>query len=382
MPGSRSLTVALDATPLLGVRTGIGVAVAEILEALNRLPAAPDVAPYALSLSARAHRNRLPTGTRFPPVPARVLLRAWTRFDVPRIDRWLRPANVLHATNYLAPPSRLATVVSVYDCSFVRNPEWCTPEVRAFAPALRRAVERGVTIHTGSHAIAAEIDTIFGPGLAAAGRIAVVPLGAPPIDLVEASAPAMRAFTEDARTVVAIGRQEPRKNLPALVRAFGSVAATRDDTRLVLVGPEGPDRPAIDREVRALPPDIRARVHLVGVISDPEKCALLRDATVMAYPSRYEGFGFPVLEAMQVGVPVVATAVGSIPEVAGDAAVLVAPDDDGALAEAIATLLDDPDRRAGLVSAGISQAATFSWDATARGLVDLYMDLAREDGTR
>jgi glycosyltransferase involved in cell wall biosynthesis len=377
VPAPSTPSIALDATPLVGVRTGIGVAVAEIIEALGRLPEPLAIVPYALSLRAREHRDRLPAGTRFPPIPARVLLKAWAHSDRPRIDRHLRPADVLHATNYLAPPSRLPTVVSVYDCSFVRNPEWCTPEVRAFEPAVRRAVGRGATIHTGSHAIAAEIDAIFGPGLVDSKRIVVVPLGAPPIDLVEAPAPAMRALTDGSRTVVAIGTQEPRKNLTALVRAFGAVAGDRDDARLVLVGPDGSDRPSIEREVRALPPGIRARVHLAGVITEPAKHALLRGATLVAYPSHYEGFGFPMLEAMQAGVPVVATAVGSIPEVAGDAALLVPAGDDDALARAVAALLDDPDRRAALASAGMAQAATFSWDRTARGLADLYERLAR-----
>ena len=124
--------MAIDVTPLLGLRTGIGVAVAEILTALQKLDAAPDLVPYTLSLRARQHRADVPSETRFVPIPARVLLPAWGRFEHPRIDRWIRPARVLHATNYLTPPSVLPTMVSVYDCSFVRYPELCSPEVRAF----------------------------------------------------------------------------------------------------------------------------------------------------------------------------------------------------------------------------------------------------------
>src|SRR4029077_3131628 len=147
--------------------------------ALRALEAGPDLVPYTLSTRARLHRDAVPPDTRFVPIPARILLRSWVRADAPRIDRWLRPAQVLHATNYLTPPGRLPTLVSVYDCSFVRYPELCTPEVRAFEPVLRRAIARGATLHTGSEFVAAEIEEIFGPGLRAAGRIAVIPLGVP-----------------------------------------------------------------------------------------------------------------------------------------------------------------------------------------------------------
>jgi len=138
----------------------VGAAVAEIVAALRALEAGPDLVPYTLSTRARLHRDSVPTDTRFVPIPARILLRSWVRADAPRIDRWLRPAQVVHATNYLAPPSRLPTLVSVYDCSFVRYPELCTPEVRAFDPVIRRAVARGATLHTASDFVADEIEEI------------------------------------------------------------------------------------------------------------------------------------------------------------------------------------------------------------------------------
>jgi hypothetical protein len=174
--------VAIDVTPLIGVRTGVGVALAEIIDALHEIDDPPALVPYALSLRARQHRSALPEGTRFVPLPATVLLRAWTRADAPRIDRWLDGAGVVHATNYLAPPSSKPALVTVYDCSFVRYPELCTPEVRAFEPSLRRAIARGVTVHTSSAFVAEEIDDIFGPGLRADGRIVVIPLGVPRVD--------------------------------------------------------------------------------------------------------------------------------------------------------------------------------------------------------
>jgi hypothetical protein len=113
--------VAIDVTPLVGARSGIGVAVAEIVNALRALDAGPKLVPYTLSARARRYREDVPADTHFVPVPARVLLSTWTRMDTPRIDHWIKPAQVLHATNYLTPPSKLPTIVSVYEGSGVRS---------------------------------------------------------------------------------------------------------------------------------------------------------------------------------------------------------------------------------------------------------------------
>jgi glycosyltransferase involved in cell wall biosynthesis len=328
-------------------------------------------------LRARQHRDDLPRATRFVPVPAAVLLRAWVRADIPRIDRWLRPAQVLHATNYLAPPSRLPTLVTVYDCSFVRYPELCTPQVRAFAPALRRAIERGATVHTASEFVAAEIDERFGPGLRDAQRVVVVPLGVPRLAGAEQVPDALRARIGDARYVLAIGTLEPRKNLPRLIAAFDRIAARHTDVRLVVAGKDGPARPEVDGAIAALAPPARARVLLAGPVDDATRHALVRGAAVVAYPSIYEGFGFPVLEAMACDVPVVTTRAGAIPEVAGDAALLVDPADVEGIAAAILQVLDDDALRADLVARGRSRVERYSWSATAHALARVYRRLAQ-----
>ena len=376
MPPTARPTVAIDVTPLLGARTGIGAAVAEIVAALRALEAGPDLVPYTLSTRARLQRDAVPSDTRFVPIPARILLRSWARGDRPRIDRWLRPAQVVHATNYLAPPSRLPTIVSVYDCSFVRYPELCTPEVRAFEPAIHRAVARGATLHTGSEFVAQEIEEIFGRGLRAAGRLVVIPLGIPALGDESRMPPAVEAALGGAPFVVAIGTLEPRKNLAHLVGAFGVVAASHPELRLVIAGHDGPGRPEIEAAIARLPVGLRARVVLAGAVSDAGRRALLENAALLAYPSIYEGFGFPVLEAMSAGIPVVAARAGSIPEVAGDAALLFEPTNEHEMAAEIDRVLTDATTRAELIARGRDRVHSFSWDHTARMLASCYRRVA------
>jgi glycosyltransferase involved in cell wall biosynthesis len=363
-------------TPLLGARSGIGNAVAEIVGALGELEGGPTLVPYTLSARARMMKADAPTGTRFVPWPARILLASWARTNLPSIDRNLRPAQVIHATNYLAPPSRLPTLVSVYDCSFVRYPELCTPEVRALVPLVRRSIARGATVHTGSEFVADEIEDIFGPGLRAAGRLVVIPLGVPRLgDAAHMPAPVAAAL-RGAPYVLAIATLEPRKNLAHLVSAFGILAAKHPDFRLVIAGRDGPARPAVDRAIARLASDARDRVVLAGQVDDAGRRALLDSARVLAYPSIYEGFGFPLLEAMSASVPVVAARAGSIPEVAGDAALLMEPTDERGLAEALERVITDDALRAQLIARGHDRVGMFSWAATARALAACYCRLA------
>ena len=366
--------VAVDVTPLIGVRTGIGHAVAATTAALMSTVDPPRLLPYALSLRARDHRVHLPDSTRFPLIPARVALRAWARSEHPSIDRWIRGADVLHATNFLAPPSRLPTVVTIHDCAFVRYPELVTQEMRAVEPVIRRAIARGAMLHAPSRFVAHEIDEIFGPGLARGGRIRVIPWGIPPV---------LRDLGLSARVDAALGGRpfvlsmaalEPRKNLAHLVAAFGQFAAMVPDIVLALAGPDGSATRSVEEAIHRLSPEARGRVVRIGAVDDRDRSALLHRAVALAYPSISEGFGFPVLEAMIAGTPVVAARAGSIPEIAGDAAELVDATDETKLAVRLVGVLD-PERRADLVARGRVVAERFSWERTATELVELYRDL-------
>ncbi len=374
MSAEDAVAVAIDTGPLYGPRSGVATAVDHLVRALREPPppgssvAAVEVVPFAVSF-----RARLDDGTRRLPLPAAVAHRLWARANRPRADRWLRPAEVVHGANYVVPPTRLPRVVSVYDCWFLRHADAVHPDVRRAAQVLRRAVRSGAVVHASSHATAAGVRELLG-----AQRVRVVHLGAPPpLPAAVDAAPPLPGI-DGAPYVLALGTLERRKNLPRLVRAFDAVAATVPGVRLVLAGGGDDDRPAIDDAIAALAPQHTRRVVLTGRVDDSAKAWLLRHAAALAYPSLDEGFGFPLLEAMAAGAPIVASNAGSIPEVAGDGALLVDPLDVDALAEGLVAVLDDSTLRARLAAAAPARLATFTWQRTADEMRRLYCELAHE----
>ena len=357
------LRVAFDTGPLHGQRTGIGFAVAAMQAALA-VRDEVTLQPYLISARARPA-----AGTRRLPMPAAVAQRCWAVTDHPRADRWLGDAQLIHGTNYVVPPSRLPRLVSVYDCWFVRNPAEANPSVRRAGQVLRRAIAGGAVVHASSHATADAVRALF-PGAA----VHTVHLG--PLPLPDAPDTPPVADIVDRRYILAIGTIERRKNLPRLVRAFAAVAAAHPDVQLVLAGSDGDDRIAVHEAVDALGPGVSNRVLFTGRVDDGVRSWLLRHAAVLAYPSLDEGFGFPLLDAMQAGVPVVASTAGSIPEVAGDAALLSAPDDVDALAANLTLALDSQSVRADLIATGSVRWQQFSWDRCASELTGLYRRVA------
>jgi glycosyltransferase involved in cell wall biosynthesis len=392
------LRVGLDATSLLGSATGIGRAVSGTLEALaargdvNDVDDVDDVelAAYALSWRGRgALPGVLPAGVRAVgrPMAAGVLLRLWGlgSFAGPPIEWWTGALDVVHGTNFVVPPARRAgAVVSVWDLTALRYPEMCTPSSLRYPRLIRAALGRGAFVHTASAAVAVEVIDLLGappervrvvaPGVPSHRVPVPVPVPAPgPVPpLGRGPGPVPVPVPSGPPYVLALGTVEPRKDLPGLVRAFATVAAQHRDVQLHIAGPSGWGEEELGLAIAASP--FSDRIVRTGWVEDPG--ALLAGAAVLAYPSRYEGFGFPPLEAMAAGVPVVATAAGSVPEVVGDAARLVAVGDPEALGAALNEVLSDPALAARLVAAGRRRVTDFSWERTAEGLISLYRDVA------
>lgn len=368
--------MALDATSLLDRPTGIGVFVGELAEGLA---VRDDIDLTAFAVSARG-RGRLsevvPHGVRVRSraVPARAARAMWLRTDRPTA-RWMAGSvDVVHGPNYVVPPGGgAAEVVTVSDLSAVHFPEMCTADVLQWPPLLHRALERGAWVHTISEFVGDEVREMHP---AHADRVIAVPLGMrrPGPPTANSDGARGRRLAGGERYVLALGTVEPRKDLPGLVAAFDLLADDDPELRLVLAGPDGTGAATLTAARRRARHD--RRIVRLGWVDDDQRAALLRGASVVAYASRYEGFGLVPLEAVTAGTPVVATAVGAVPEVLGDGGLLVPPGDPEALAEGLTRVLTDQALAADLVAKGQVRVDAHPWERTVDGLVDLYRQAA------
>jgi glycosyltransferase involved in cell wall biosynthesis len=344
-------------------RTGVAVFASGLLRSLAERGDL-ELAGYSLALRGRGRlADVLPAGVRACRIPmaTRPLLELWQRFDGPLVEWWTGRTDVVHGTNFVVPPTRRAAeVVTVHDLTPVRFPALCEPATLRFPELIRRALRRGAMVHTHTAAVAAEVVDLLG---AREDRVRVVPPG---IDRFEPG-----PIEADGRPyILGLGTVEPRKDFPTLVRAFDAIAGDHADLELVVAGPPGWGDEAMTTAIEQV--SHRDRVRRLGWVTPPQRAALLSNATVFAFPSLYEGFGLPPLEAMNLGVPVVATS--AVHEVVGDAARVVPPHDTNALAAALTAVIDDSAERSRLIQAGRSRAAEFTWERCASGLRDLYVD--------
>lgn len=369
-----SLRIAIDATPLLGTRTGVGAFVDGLVHALEQKPL--DICAFAVTWKGRRDLAAfVPASVRTPtrPMVARPLHLLWRHLDTAYaapIEWWTGPIDVVHGTNFVVPPALHAgRIVTVHDLTAWRYPEMCTPHTLHYPRLVARAWASGAWIHTPSAFVAAELADVL-PG--SPQRIVAVHHGIPPVTRGNASSGQAIAGAE--RYVLSLGTIEPRKDLPTLVKAFDAAAAELPDLRLVIAGPDGWGTQALaaalDRATH------RDRVRRLGFVSPGMRADLLAGAAIFAYPSIYEGFGFPPLEAMAVGTPVVSTRAGSLPEILSDAATLVPTGDADALAQEILRLATDAEARKRLVTAGHKRVEKYSWQSCATGLAALYRHAA------
>lgn len=361
------MKVAIDVGPTHGRRTGIGNAVAWTIDAL-RADGSATVEPYLTSVRARPR-----SGEHRLPMPAAAALRLWAH-RAPPMDRWLGRPDVVHGTNYVVPPAECARIVSVYDCWFLEHPEDAVPDVRRAAAVLRRSVADGAHVITSSDATTRRVRELLGTD-----RVRTIILGPPPPGDPVGQTGRHRTIIpelEDQPFVLALGTMERRKNIPTLVHAFGRLAHEHESVRLVIAGAAANDTNAVDRAIARLQPDIAARIIRTGPVDEATKQWLLSAARALAYPSLDEGFGFPILEAQQTGTPVVASTAGSIPQIAGAAALLSPARDAEALAANLYWIVTNDEMHAKLVRRGHANLRRFSWATTATRLTDTYAEVA------
>lgn len=351
----------IDTTPLIGPRTGVGQFVAGLVDALA---GHVDVVPFEMTWRGRRAGSR--------PLPARPMRRLWSHLDHPTIEWWTGRLDVVHGTNYVVPPSRGAEVVSVHDLTSVRFPELCTPDTLEFPGLVKRALRRGAFVHCDSQFVA---DEVVAWSRCDPAHVRVVPLGIP-TQIRRGNAAAKSSVPEapfDGRPyALVLGTVEPRKDHATVLRAFDALAAMEPELLLVVAGADGWGSAAYDAAIAACQPTTRPRIIRERDVSDARRDTLVAGATMLLYPSVYEGFGFPPLEAMAAGVPVVSSSAGSLPEVLGDGASFVAVGDVDALTSAMISVHSDDVLRSSLIQRGRARAASFTWERCAHEMVGLY----------
>ena len=361
------MRIGFDGTPLLGPKTGVGWYTHELIDAVAKLSPGDDMVVFPISWRTARQLNLDPphrpnVGVERKLAPARPLWAMWDHVPFPPVE-WLVNCDVFHATNFIAPPSRkVPTVVTVHDVGFVHHPNDVSAGVRRMARLLPDILRRASAIITVSEFTKTEVSNWI-PEVT--DRIRVIPNGS------HARAPGGDSgLAPGAPYGLMLGTLEPRKNVPLALDALRVLRRRGVDLRLVLTGGESKlvDMPGLMRE-RDLGP---AEVVRTGYLEDEQVSALLRQARLLVFPSLYEGFGMPLLEAMEAGVPVVAARAGATPETVGDAGVLVDPDDVEGFADAIERVAFDEELRARLIAAGAVQAAKFTWAGAAASCLELY----------
>ncbi len=361
------------ATSLLGPRTGIGAMTAALLQRFGPDPEL-DVTGVTVSWRGRgAVADALPAGVspRSHVFPANLAMRLWMRGIGPR----LRGFDLVHGPNYVVPPSPGAVeLVSLHDFGPWHFPELVHEHARRYPRLVQQALDRGAHLHVDSDFVGAEARDILGvpPERVHTVRLGFDGASRPPGDAAPDAARG-RAVAGHDRYVLAVGTIEPRKDFPTLVAAMAEVAATDPGLRLVVAGGNGWGTEAFEAALAAH--HQTERVVRLGYVSDRDRADLVAGARCLAFPSIYEGFGLPPLEAMSLGTPVVTTTAGSLPEVCGDGARYVAPGDPAELAAALVEVDTDDDLRHRLIEAGHRNVERFSWDDMAEEMAALYRRL-------
>jgi glycosyltransferase involved in cell wall biosynthesis len=342
--------VVIDADVLGRQRTGDETYVSALLTELGRLD-------HGLRLAAVTRRPDLvPAGVEPLHLDARSQI-ARMGLRLPLLLRRLRP-RLAHFQHALPPALACPGIVTIHDLSFERHPELMNRRDRfVFRTVVPRSVRRAARVLAVSEWTKRDLVERYG---IPEQKIVVTPNGVDPVY-------APGSGSDEGEYVLFVGTLQPRKDPLAAIEAL---ALANVDLPLMLVGPDK----GSGAEARHLASKLglNGRVELTGHVGKERLAELYRAAACLVFPSRYEGFGLPVLEAMASGTPVVATAAASIPEIAGGAAVLVEPGDPVALAGGIERAIADRER---LVRAGLERARLYSWAETARRTLAVYEEL-------
>lgn len=379
------MRVALNATSLLSPLTGLGQYTYHLAKGLQATEGLELDLFYGTGWDKELRATPLPGVAAIKFMVKRFLPNPYTAslfFRQYRFNKGIRTKqpDIYHEPNFLAFNCTKPSIITVHDLSWLRFPHTHPIErVRAmdryFEPGLRRAS----LVLTDSAFVKRELIDVFGmrPEL-----IVPVPLGVEPLFKplsAEETLPVLsRHSLIHGEYLLAVGTLEPRKNLQVALRAFMQLPSTiRKRYPLVLVGMKGWHTSALEEQMA---PMIRAgEVRQLGYLSREDLATIVSGALTLIYPSIYEGFGLPPLEAMACGVPAIVSNVSSLPEVVGDTGLMIDPHDAEAIAQAIQLLISDPATRRNLSLKALARSKEFTWDLCAAQTIDAYRQVLSGD---
>lgn len=373
------LNIAIDYTAALKQSGGIGRYTRGLITTLAELD---HTHRYLLLSTPDAPQHDLNNFDRYPnfhrgvyPLPERWMTIGWHRFFLPIPVEWFSGAiDLYHSPNFILPPTRRAkTLLTVHDLSFIRHPQGAVDTLRRWLnKVVPRSLAQADHVLADSESTKQDLIELFQVDPA---RITVVGAGVdqrfqPIIEPNQRELVRKRChLPAEEKFILGLGTLEPRKNFTGLIEAY-SASPVRESHHLVIAGGKGWLYDDIFKAAAVSP--VADRIHLIGFVADDDLPTLYSLADIFAYPSHYEGFGIPVIEAMACGTPVVCADNSSLPEVAGQAAWQVPATDRGALAEALFQVATDQPFREQAIEEGFKQAQKFNWLAATERLLGVY----------
>jgi glycosyltransferase involved in cell wall biosynthesis len=375
------MRIAIDYTAAIRQGAGIGAYVHNLVAAL--LAQDPSNQYTLLTSGQPTHEHPFPSAPnvrgRSIFIPDRYLNVLWYRWHMPLpATLFAGPTDIYHGPDFVLPPlnKKVHKVVTIHDLAFLEHPEYAVPSLAAY---LSKVVPEAVAAADVVATVSSEVSrTLVKHFQTPREKLVVIPNGIAPY-FRRISDPLLLHATQHKfglkhPLVLGVGTLEPRKNHAGLIKAFYEAQKKKGGpAMLALAGGPG----WLYEETQKLVAELKLerKVRFLGRVSDLELITLYSMADVFAFPSFFEGFGIPPLEAMACGAPVITSNTSSLPEVAGGAALLVDPTDTTALAQAIQTLLENEELRSQLVQKGYLQAQKYTWDNSARRMLGVYQRL-------
>jgi glycosyltransferase involved in cell wall biosynthesis len=378
------MRIALDGIPLLSPKTGVGRYTIELAGSLKRVSKVSKVSLfYGIHWSNRLRGNHLAQGGENDKglgrdgIAKRVpkAFKRWVRRRGAKLEFAIYRPDIFHATNFVSPSFAVPMVVTIHDLSFLRYPQTHPAErLKWLKDGLPSTLSNARLIIADSQFTKDELISLLG---ISENRVRVVYLGVTPDYRPrdkELLAEKLKEFDlAPDGYILSVGTLESRKNILALLDAYESLPnSLKERWSMVIVGLKGWKDHAVAKSIENLSRVGRLR-HL-GYVPDDKLPFVYAGATLFVYPSLYEGFGLPLLEAMASGVPVISSNRASLPEVVGNAGALVDPEDIGLIADTMEAILTDPEKRREMVTIGLRQAGRFTWEACAKETFKVYQE--------